>query len=370
MHKSHAALHADGLSIPFFSFGRNVRSRTLSLSRTLTARNANGPDWLLWARRSPAETARSSVADGRAPDVERGMDHVESSGLTEPVVISQDEAEKGEKKAHHVPELGPAAMIGDETANPELDRKHGGTQQEASFHDDVGHVSSDPVFSAQGSRLTSHGTRPALHPALVLASSFCLLSYSTQTQQEPETQIYEKPVNAEEAAVNVKHNGIESRIPSETPTRVHSPNASRVRIVSGSTSPSDADDIGDGSRALPSGAQTPASVSASHRSVRFPAADELATILAANRDKHKDSDADAYKERGRVTPLSGLGSGPQTPTSAKAVRFPDNLTGSQEEMDMGSPGGHADAVELAPVSAGDSSGGHPLGKNVHFPTAQ
>ncbi|KAI0063655.1 hypothetical protein BV25DRAFT_1824218 [Artomyces pyxidatus] len=42
-----------GLSIPFFSFGRTLSSRTLSLSRTLTRQNENVPDWLLWARRDP-----------------------------------------------------------------------------------------------------------------------------------------------------------------------------------------------------------------------------------------------------------------------------------------------------------------------------
>ncbi|EPQ57501.1 Sodium/hydrogen exchanger, partial [Gloeophyllum trabeum ATCC 11539] len=37
-----------GLSIPFFSFGRKVHSRTVSLSQTWTARNADGaPDWVL-----------------------------------------------------------------------------------------------------------------------------------------------------------------------------------------------------------------------------------------------------------------------------------------------------------------------------------
>ena len=43
----------DGLSIPFFSVARQVHSRTQSLSRTLTARGNEVPDWLLWARRSP-----------------------------------------------------------------------------------------------------------------------------------------------------------------------------------------------------------------------------------------------------------------------------------------------------------------------------
>ncbi|KAH9948975.1 Sodium/hydrogen exchanger family-domain-containing protein [Amylocystis lapponica] len=42
-----------GLSIPFFSFSRQVHSRTVSLSRTWTSPTATGHDWLLWARRAP-----------------------------------------------------------------------------------------------------------------------------------------------------------------------------------------------------------------------------------------------------------------------------------------------------------------------------
>jgi hypothetical protein len=37
----------DGLSIPSFSFGRNIHSRTLSLTATLTLRD--GPEWLVGA---------------------------------------------------------------------------------------------------------------------------------------------------------------------------------------------------------------------------------------------------------------------------------------------------------------------------------
>ncbi|KAA1472955.1 hypothetical protein DENSPDRAFT_839357 [Dentipellis sp. KUC8613] len=56
-----------GLSIPFFSASRNIGSRTVSLSRTLTSRGgtmdgAAPPDWLLWARRTPVQTRASSPA--------------------------------------------------------------------------------------------------------------------------------------------------------------------------------------------------------------------------------------------------------------------------------------------------------------------
>lgn len=53
----------DGLSIPFFSFGRKIHSRTLSLSQTLTSRGQDGtvPDWLLWARRSGTNTPHTTT---------------------------------------------------------------------------------------------------------------------------------------------------------------------------------------------------------------------------------------------------------------------------------------------------------------------
>ncbi|KAH9839419.1 Sodium/hydrogen exchanger family-domain-containing protein [Rhodofomes roseus] len=45
-----------GLSIPFFSFGKNMRTRTVSVTRTWTSRQSAIPDWLLGARRSPGES--------------------------------------------------------------------------------------------------------------------------------------------------------------------------------------------------------------------------------------------------------------------------------------------------------------------------
>ncbi|KAI0051221.1 hypothetical protein FA95DRAFT_1554803 [Auriscalpium vulgare] len=62
-----------GLSIPFFSAGQQMGSRTLSLSRTLTSRQ-DGPDWLLWARRSPgpglASPPHVDVEQPRAKDAD------------------------------------------------------------------------------------------------------------------------------------------------------------------------------------------------------------------------------------------------------------------------------------------------------------
>ncbi|TBU30283.1 Sodium/hydrogen exchanger family-domain-containing protein [Dichomitus squalens] len=98
-----------GLSIPFFSFGRNVRSRTVSLSHTWTSRTTNTPDWLLWARRTPAEITRPGSPVMEERDVERGAQEL-NPGLTP--TMSRD----GAKTEERVPELGPAAMLSDVTA--------------------------------------------------------------------------------------------------------------------------------------------------------------------------------------------------------------------------------------------------------------
>ncbi|KZV73094.1 hypothetical protein PENSPDRAFT_318780 [Peniophora sp. CONT] len=63
-----------GLSIPFFSFGKNVRVRTVSLSRTLTANQNTAPDWLLWARRPGTSSSRAPTRPATPDDdAERGV---------------------------------------------------------------------------------------------------------------------------------------------------------------------------------------------------------------------------------------------------------------------------------------------------------
>ena len=54
----------DGLSIPFFSFGREVRSRTVSLTRTWTGQGPWNPgqaDWVTWIKR-PGSEPTSQIA--------------------------------------------------------------------------------------------------------------------------------------------------------------------------------------------------------------------------------------------------------------------------------------------------------------------
>lgn len=58
-----------GLSIPFFSLGKNMRSRTVSVSRTWTSRGTTAPDWLLGARRVAGTPAQDTTRPG-TPDLE------------------------------------------------------------------------------------------------------------------------------------------------------------------------------------------------------------------------------------------------------------------------------------------------------------
>lgn len=61
----------DGLSIPFFSFGKGVHGRTLSLSATL---NGTGtvPDWVFWARSASPVTAVMTSSSEQG-DIERNL---------------------------------------------------------------------------------------------------------------------------------------------------------------------------------------------------------------------------------------------------------------------------------------------------------
>ncbi|KAG1775339.1 Sodium/hydrogen exchanger family-domain-containing protein [Suillus placidus] len=74
-----------GLSIPFFSMGRGVHSRTTSLTMTWTSINrATVPDWVHWARRSP-----NMVESPPNEDVERGSPEI-SKDPDESVVDTPD----------------------------------------------------------------------------------------------------------------------------------------------------------------------------------------------------------------------------------------------------------------------------------------
>ncbi|KAL6300616.1 Sodium/hydrogen exchanger family-domain-containing protein, partial [Sparassis latifolia] len=99
-----------GLSIPFFSFGKSVHSRTVSISRTWTSRGTTAPDWLLWARRTPVPDQSSTDAPSHG-DLEQGTEsatrsidgkahstviHHETASLNTTVVEDPSATEAGE----------------------------------------------------------------------------------------------------------------------------------------------------------------------------------------------------------------------------------------------------------------------------------
>ncbi|TCD63902.1 hypothetical protein EIP91_004781 [Steccherinum ochraceum] len=115
-----------GLSIPSFSFGKRLHSRTVSLTHTWTSRQTNGPDWLLWARRAPAPGAGASVpqtANASVTDLESAMSpHIKKGNLeSDAPVMSQDDV----MHEAHEPPLGEAALTED------LPEEHGTTEASA-----------------------------------------------------------------------------------------------------------------------------------------------------------------------------------------------------------------------------------------------
>ncbi|KAJ3838710.1 Sodium/hydrogen exchanger family-domain-containing protein [Lentinula raphanica] len=71
-----------GLSIPFFSFGRRVHSRTLSLSATLTGTNTL-PDWIFWSRATSVAAGITVAASSEPGDVERNLEtELDSSAIS------------------------------------------------------------------------------------------------------------------------------------------------------------------------------------------------------------------------------------------------------------------------------------------------
>ncbi|TFK44658.1 Sodium/hydrogen exchanger family-domain-containing protein [Crucibulum laeve] len=73
-----------GLSIPFFSWGKNV-SRTVSLSTTWTARSRGPPDWVLTARRTP-------VLPRPSTDAEAGLGQLQDDRMVESDLAQASEA--------------------------------------------------------------------------------------------------------------------------------------------------------------------------------------------------------------------------------------------------------------------------------------
>lgn len=106
----------DGLSIPFFSFGRRVHSRTVSMSRTWTSRHTTGPEWLLGTQRLPG-TIRSIGALSSAVnlDPEPGtLSHTDSQNRPDPNPETDAPTISQSAMNHsHIPALGEASVLED-----------------------------------------------------------------------------------------------------------------------------------------------------------------------------------------------------------------------------------------------------------------
>jgi sodium/hydrogen antiporter len=105
-------LLADGLSIPFFTAGRRVHSRTLSLSQTLTSRQTTlTPDWLLGVRRpAPMNTTfeRPDIEDGSI-----GRSENSAPGLPRTTTVTTGGSQTTSSQPH---EETDATVISSETA--------------------------------------------------------------------------------------------------------------------------------------------------------------------------------------------------------------------------------------------------------------
>ncbi|OJT05088.1 hypothetical protein TRAPUB_4153 [Trametes pubescens] len=299
-----------GLSIPFFSFGRNVRARTLSLTHTWTLRTGSVgpavPDWALWARRTPEGslvrpgTPLDIVTEG---DVERGLDTKDvPASVAEPQdALAPAEEDLDVANTHavgvnaHVSELGPAAMIsGSDTA-----------------------AGPAPVIDREGP--------PARSTPEILA-----LEEDTAPAEAENAHVTLKPAAAGNGGRAVKL-ALTPSVPLHGGEVGTSPSSdARVEVQSPTT---------------PSPSPSP-----TQRSVRFPLPPRLANLSheAAGRDRAP------LAERARAPAL----------TSGKGVHFPEDEGVSAVEVGASVP-----STEGVP-GGGGGGGGVQQGRDAHFPASQ
>jgi len=110
----------DGLSIPFFSVGRNIHTRTQSLTATLTTRAPfEVPEWLVGIRRVPGTSQVASTVLSQL-DVERAP-AAEEDALSKKTVDSVALPIVGDKRAAHAssslgsPVSVPEEVVGDDS---------------------------------------------------------------------------------------------------------------------------------------------------------------------------------------------------------------------------------------------------------------
>ncbi|KAL1945684.1 hypothetical protein VTO73DRAFT_1686 [Trametes versicolor] len=295
-----------GLSIPFFSFGRNVRARTLSLTHTWTLRTGSVgpavPDWTLWARRTHEGTLTrpgTPLNVGGTDDVERGLD-------TKDLLASVAEPQAA---------LLPAEDEGLEIVNMHVEDVN------------VDHV---PELGAAAAMISGSGA--AAGPARAIDIEVAL---APAQEAIPVLEQAMAPAEAGNTHVNVKHAaaGNDAR-------------AVKLALPSLGAFPH-AGQAGAGSDACVQSPATPSpSPSPTQRSVRFPVPPRLASHEAADRDR---------------APSAGF------PSLAKEVHFSDEQ-GAAATVDVGAVEGVAGVSEGVPGSGG--GGDVLQGRDAHFPASQ
>ncbi|KAM5543252.1 hypothetical protein V8D89_003126 [Ganoderma adspersum] len=297
-----------GLSIPFFSFGRNVHSRTVSLSRTWTSRTTNAPDWLLWARRTPGEVTRpASPVREEGRDVEQGMEEVDPTSIAESVVKSQENVDGNNKdldkeKDRHVQELGVAAMISDATAKYPDDLGLQASLKDGNRGRDADEVTSTDAMSMEKADRPGNDDDPAGRPL---------------------------------------------------PSGMQTPASDSGMYTPRSTNPS--------------GTQTP--VSPGLRTVRFPPADELATYLATHRAGTQPPAASTMRAVHFPEDVTAAGPGEDAASLASAsasVQLPASLPA----RGPGAPDVVEGAGEGATVNEKEMGAVGPLGRDASVVSAQ
>lgn len=78
-----AHIFSDGLSIPFFSLGRNVHSRTLSLTATLTSRTRVDPEWFSYTSQNPVLPQQTLAISQVTSELGSDVDHTQPRTMEE-----------------------------------------------------------------------------------------------------------------------------------------------------------------------------------------------------------------------------------------------------------------------------------------------
>lgn len=141
------SIFVHGLSIPFFSFGRRIHTRTLSMTRARTSMQPVGPDWLLWAKRASLPVSARSEVDVEGEGVEAGIGTAPDNGRdleSGPVGIMVGDRDTSSQAA----EIGGASVFSASGSERVADSTHADGYIKAALRDGF-MFKSAPIHSAQ-----------------------------------------------------------------------------------------------------------------------------------------------------------------------------------------------------------------------------